>query len=96
MVLVETVGAGQAQVEWPPGDTVVLVEAPTMGDEVQALNAGLMEIADIIVVNKADRPEARQTVRALQSVRKDVRLGAGTAWVCRRPVGSSLFCRLRP
>ncbi len=73
LVLVETVGAGQAQVEVASvAHTVVLVEAPGMGDEVQALKAGLMEIADIIVVNKADRPEARQTVRALQSVRKDV------------------------
>ena len=68
VILVETVGAGQAQVEVARiAHTVVLVEAPGMGDEVQALKAGLMEIADIIVVNKADRPEARQTVRALQS-----------------------------
>jgi len=68
VILVETVGAGQAQVEVARiAHTVILVEAPGMGDEVQALKAGLMEIADIIVVNKADRPEARQTVRALQS-----------------------------
>ncbi|MBN1921129.1 MAG: methylmalonyl Co-A mutase-associated GTPase MeaB [Anaerolineae bacterium] len=68
VILVETVGAGQAQVEVARiAHTVVLVEAPGMGDEVQALKAGLMEIADIIVVNKADRPEARQTVRALQA-----------------------------
>lgn len=68
IILVETVGAGQAQVEVARvAHTVVLVEAPGMGDEVQALKAGLMEIADIIVVNKADRPEARQTVRALQA-----------------------------
>ena len=69
VILVETVGAGQAQVEVARvAHTVVLVEAPGMGDDIQALKAGLMEIADIIVVNKADRPEARQTVRALQSV----------------------------
>jgi LAO/AO transport system kinase len=71
IILVETVGAGQAQVEVTRvAHTVVLVEAPGMGDDIQALKAGLMEIADIIVVNKADRPEARQTVRALQSVRR--------------------------
>jgi LAO/AO transport system kinase len=71
LILVETVGAGQAQVEVARvAHTVVLVEAPGMGDDIQALKAGLMEIADIIVVNKADRPEARQTVRALQSVRR--------------------------
>ncbi len=73
LVLVETVGAGQAQVEVASvAHTVVLVEAPGMGDEIQALKAGLMEIADIVVVNKADRPEARQTVRVLQSVRREV------------------------
>ncbi len=70
-ILVETVGAGQAQVDVARvAHTVVLVEAPGMGDDIQALKAGLLEIADIIVVNKADRPEARQTMRALQSVRR--------------------------
>lgn len=69
IILVETVGAGQAQVEVARvAHTVILVEAPGMGDDVQALKAGLMEIADIIVVNKADRPEARVTLRSLQSV----------------------------
>ena len=71
VILVETVGAGQSQVEVARvAHTVVLVEAPGMGDDIQALKAGLMEIADIIVVNKSDRPDARQTVRALQSVRR--------------------------
>jgi len=66
VVLVETVGAGQAQVDVAQiSHTTVLVEAPGMGDEIQVLKAGLMEIADIIVVNKADRPEAQQTVHAL-------------------------------
>ena len=70
VILVETVGAGQAQVDVARvAHTVVLVEAPGMGDDIQALKAGLMEIADIIVVNKADRPDARQTMRMLQSVR---------------------------
>ncbi|MCD4739121.1 MAG: methylmalonyl Co-A mutase-associated GTPase MeaB [Anaerolineae bacterium] len=74
LILVETVGAGQSQVEVAcMAHTVVLVEAPGMGDDIQALKAGLMEIADIIVVNKADKPEARQTVRALQSVRPGMR-----------------------
>lgn len=70
VILVETVGAGQAQVEVARvAHTVVLVEAPGMGDDIQALKAGLLEIADIIVVNKADRPEAQQTLRALQTAR---------------------------
>lgn len=70
VILVETVGAGQAQVEVARvAHTVVLVEAPGMGDDVQALKAGLMEIADIVVVNKADRPEAHQTLQAIRSAR---------------------------
>ena len=76
LILVETVGAGQSQVEVARvAHTVVLVEAPGMGDDIQALKAGLMEIADIIVVNKSDKPEARQTVLALQSVRSGMQTG---------------------
>lgn len=67
VVLVETVGAGQAEVEIArTAHTVVVVEAPGLGDEVQALKAGLLEIADIIVVNKADQPGAAQTALALE------------------------------
>lgn len=56
MVLVETVGVGQAEVEIAQeAHTVVVVSAPGLGDEVQALKAGLLEAADIVVVNKADR-----------------------------------------
>lgn len=70
-ILVETVGAGQAEVDIArTAHTVVLVEAPGMGDDVQALKAGLMEIADILVVNKADRPEAQQTIRILQTAQQ--------------------------
>lgn len=70
VILVETVGAGQVQVEIAHiSHTVVLVEAPGMGDDVQALKAGLLEIADIIAVNKADRPEAKLTLQALRSAR---------------------------
>jgi LAO/AO transport system kinase len=67
IVLIETVGAGQAEVEIArTAHTTVVLEAPGMGDEVQALKAGLMEIADILVVNKADRPGASRTARALE------------------------------
>jgi LAO/AO transport system kinase len=69
LILVETVGSGQAQVAVAQVvHTVVLVEAPGMGDDIQALKAGLLEIADVIVVNKADRPEAKRTVVALQTI----------------------------
>ena len=69
VVLVETVGAGQSEVDIARmAHTTVVVEAPGMGDEVQALKAGLMEIADVLVVNKADRPGAANTARALELV----------------------------
>jgi LAO/AO transport system kinase len=69
VVLVETVGAGQSEVEIARmAQTTIVVEAPGLGDEVQALKAGLMEIADVLVVNKADRPGAANTARALEIV----------------------------
>jgi len=69
IVLVETVGAGQAEVDIArTAHTTIVVEAPGMGDEVQALKAGLLEIADVLVVNKADRPGAAHTARALEMV----------------------------
>jgi len=67
VVLVETVGAGQNEVDIVrAADTTVVVEAPGMGDEVQAIKAGILEIADVLVVNKADRPGVNHTVRALK------------------------------
>ena len=86
VVLVETVGAGQAEVDIArTAHTTVVIEAPGLGDEVQALKAGLMEIADVLVVNKADRPGAAQTARALEMVINrnvpDARGGVGEdAW----------------
>ena len=66
-ILLETVGAGQAEIEIASvADTVVVVEAPGMGDEVQAIKAGLLEVADIFAVNKADRKGAARTVAALE------------------------------
>ncbi|MYC93703.1 MAG: methylmalonyl Co-A mutase-associated GTPase MeaB [Caldilineaceae bacterium SB0661_bin_32] len=66
-ILVETVGAGQAEIEIASvADSVVVVEAPGLGDEVQAIKAGLLEIADIFAVNKADRKGAARTVAALE------------------------------
>ncbi len=68
IVLVETIGAGQSETEVARlAHTVVLVEAPGMGDDVQAIKAGIVEIADIIVVNKSDRPGAEQTASALRA-----------------------------
>jgi LAO/AO transport system kinase len=62
-ILVETVGTGQAEVDVvTASDTVVVVTMPGMGDSIQTLKAGVMEIADLFVVNKADRPEADRTL----------------------------------
>lgn len=67
MILVETVGAGQSEVDIVrTADTTVVVEAPGMGDEVQAIKAGILEIADVLVVNKADRPGVNHTLQALK------------------------------
>jgi len=67
MIFVETVGAGQAEVDIAKtAYTTIVVEAPGLGDEIQALKAGIMEIADIFAVNKADREGADSTVAAIQ------------------------------
>lgn len=66
-ILIETVGVGQAEVEIAGlAHTTVVVEAPGMGDEVQAIKAGVLEIGDLFVVNKAERPGAERTVTALE------------------------------
>ena len=67
-VLIETVGAGQTEVEIArAAQTTVVVEAPGLGDDVQAIKAGLLEVADVLVVNKADQPGADAAVRALRA-----------------------------
>lgn len=66
-ILIETVGVGQAEVEIAStAHTTLVVEAPGFGDEVQAIKAGILEIADVLVVNKVDRPGADRTIRALE------------------------------
>lgn len=69
IILVETVGAGQSEVEIiKVAQTIVVIHAPGLGDEIQAIKAGLMEIADVFVVNKADRENANKTVSDIQSI----------------------------
>ena len=66
-IIVETVGVGQSEVEIAGlADTTIVVVVPEAGDEVQTMKAGLMEIADIFVVNKSDRPDADQFVKNLR------------------------------
>lgn len=68
-ILIETVGAGQSEVDIAKAaQTTIVVEAPGLGDDIQAIKAGILEIADILVVNKADRPGVKNTVRALRTM----------------------------
>ena len=85
-IFVETVGTGQAEVDVvTASDTVVVVTMPGMGDGVQMLKAGVMEIADLFVVNKADRPDVDRTVADLKMA---LGLGPQTGW--RPPVVSTV------
>ena len=69
VILVETVGVGQAEVEIASlADTTVVLLAPGMGDAIQAVKAGVLEIADVFVINKADRPGADATYRDIQGM----------------------------
>ena len=69
IILVETVGAGQSEIEIVRmAHTTIVVEAPGLGDDVQAIKAGILEIADILVVNKADRPGTDNAVRVLRAM----------------------------
>jgi len=69
VVLIETVGVGQAEVEIASlADTALVVVAPGLGDSIQAAKAGILEIADIFVVNKSDRPGAQEVVRDLRTM----------------------------
>jgi LAO/AO transport system kinase len=83
VVLVETVGVGQSELEVASlADTTLVLLAPGAGDGIQAAKAGILEVADVLVVNKADRDGADRTARELRAV---VSLGA-------RPAGSGAWC----
>jgi LAO/AO transport system kinase len=69
VIIIETVGAGQSEVDVARlAHTTLVVEAPGLGDDIQAIKAGILEIADILVVNKADRPGVEMTEKALKSM----------------------------
>ena len=79
LILVETVGTGQSEVEVAAAaDTTVVIEAPEMGDEVQAIKAGLLEVADLVVVNKGDKPGAQRTAAQLRAMLVATGGAAGT------------------
>jgi len=69
VIIIETVGAGQSEVDVARlAHTTLVVEAPGLGDDIQAIKAGILEVADILVVNKADRPGVEMTEKALKSM----------------------------
>lgn len=69
VVIVETVGAGQSEVGIAQTvHTTIVIEVPGLGDDIQAIKAGILEVADVLVVNKADQPQAENTFRALRAM----------------------------
>jgi len=69
VIIVETVGVGQAEVEVAShADSVAVLLAPGLGDAIQAAKAGILEVADLFVVNKADKPDAQQVVRDIRAM----------------------------
>ena len=81
-ILIETVGVGQDEVEIASAShTTIVVSAPGLGDEIQAIKAGILEIADIHVVSKADKPDARSTVAELkQMLTLGLTMGLAKGW----------------
>jgi len=81
-ILIETVGVGQDEVEVASAShTTLVVSAPGLGDEIQAIKAGILEIADIHVVSKSDRPDARSTISDLkQMLALGISLDSTAAW----------------
>ena len=92
MIFVETVGAGQGEVDIAKNaDTTLVLEAPGLGDDIQAIKAGIIEIADILIVNKADREGAQATAATLEmslglGKEADVRENGGGLTKWRPPV----------
>lgn len=71
VIILETVGTGQSEIEVAGiADVCMVVVSPGMGDEVQAMKSGVLDIADLLVVNKADLPESSRTARELRSMLK--------------------------
>ena len=83
-IIVETVGVGQAEVDiMHAAHTILVLTMPGAGDDIQALKAGVMEIGDIYVVNKADKPEATKTYEYITFAVEKGDIGPGTGWTPR-------------
>ena len=84
LVVIETVGVGQDEVDVArAAHTTVVVSAPGLGDDIQAIKAGILEIADIHVVSKCDRPDADRTIADLKTM---LALGLATGRAAARPI----------
>ena len=83
LIVIETVGVGQDEVDIvKAAHTTVVVSAPGLGDDIQAIKAGILEVADIHVVSKVDRPDASKTVAELKSMLSlGLRANGSAAWV---------------
>lgn len=80
-IIIETVGVGQDEVEVvSAAHTIVVLSAPGLGDDIQAIKAGILEIADIHAVSKSDRPEASATVAALRAMMALGTIEMGSTW----------------
>lgn len=83
-IIVETVGVGQAEVDvMNAAHTILVLTMPGAGDDIQALKAGVMEIGDIYVVNKSDKPEASKTYEYITFAVEKGDIGPGSGWVPR-------------
>jgi LAO/AO transport system kinase len=83
-ILIETVGVGQAEVDiMHAAHTIVVVTMPGAGDDIQALKAGVMEIGDVYVVNKSDKPEATRTYEYISFALEKGDIGSQTGWTPR-------------
>ena len=83
-IVIETVGVGQSEVDVAhAAHTIVVVTMPGAGDDIQMLKAGVMEIGDIYVVNKSDKPEANKTAAYLQFALEKEGIGRGEGWIPR-------------
>ena len=84
VILIETVGVGQSELDIVgAADTVVLIQAPNLGDSIQAIKAGIMEVPDVFVVNKGDLPGADRTLSDIRDELLDARRGTWAPVACK-------------
>ena len=91
-IIIETVGVGQAEVDiMNAAHTIIVLTMPGAGDDIQALKAGVMEIGDIYVINKSDKPEASKTYEYITFAVEKGDIGPGTGWIPRVVKASAIM-----